>query len=62
MPRLSTKVKRIMRLMGLVAIVTAGVLLYLSHLYLSSSTSHNATTLCLESIGNLTKAPQSNRS
>jgi len=60
MPRLSTKVKRIMRVVGLVAIVMAGVLLYLSHLYLSSSTSHNATTLCLESIGNLTKAPQLN--
>ncbi|WP_292000267.1 hypothetical protein [Caldivirga sp.] len=62
MPRLPARVKRIMIIMGVVAIITAGVLLYLSHMYLSLSNRHNATTLCLEFINNLTGVSQANES
>ena len=62
MPKLPARVKRAMIMIGIVAIITAGVLLYLSHVYLSLSSRHNATTLCLEFINNLTEMSWINES
>ncbi|WP_291767363.1 hypothetical protein [Caldivirga sp. UBA161] len=62
MPKLPARVKRIMIIIGVAVIVTAGVLLYLSHMYLSLSSRHNATTLCLEFINTLTEVNWINKS
>ena len=60
-PRLSGRVKVVLRIVGLVLIVVAGVSFYLSHLYQSLSSRYNATTLCLESISNLSRVSQLGR-
>ncbi|WP_048062787.1 hypothetical protein [Caldivirga maquilingensis] len=62
MPKLPARVKRIMIIIGVAAVITAGILLYLSHVYLSLSSKHNATTLCLEFIGTLTEMNLVNKS
>ena len=62
MLKLSARVKRIMIIIGVVAIITAGVLLYLSHVYLLLSSKHNATTLCLAFVNALTGMSLANKS
>ncbi len=60
-PRLSGRVRVVLRIVGFVLIVVAGVSFYLSHLYQSLSSRYNATTLCLESISNLSRVSQLGR-
>ena len=60
-PRLSGRVRVVLRVVGFVLIVVAGVSFYLSHLYQSLSSRYNATTLCLESISNLSRVSQLDR-
>jgi len=61
-PRLSGRVRVVLRVVGFVLIVVAGVSFYLSHLYQSLSSRYNATTLCLGALSNLSKVPQLGRS
>jgi len=60
-PRLSGRVRVVLRVVGFVLIVVAGVSFYLSHLYQSLSSRYNATTLCLGALSNLSKVPQLGR-
>lgn len=55
MPKLPSRVKAALRIAGVVTLVVTGVLLYLSHLYQEASSRHNATTLCIEAVNNLTR-------
>jgi len=60
-PRLSGGVRVVLRVVGFVLIVVAGVSFYLSHLYFSLSSRYNATTLCLGALSNLSKVLQLSR-
>ena len=60
-PRLSGGVRVVLRVVGFVLIVVAGVSFYLSHLYLSLSSRYNATALCLEALSNSSKVQQLGR-